>query len=562
MFLAASLALLLAATPRPAFTVTRDAKGIAWIVNPVGKRIWSFGVCVVDTGIGFADYDTKNPGYAAWRFYGSQPAWASGALKTLRSGGFNTVGAWSSYGPLLASPANDLYMTPIIHAGSSAGFPWLDMWDPALVKVADNVTHDLVASLKHDPRIIGYFSDNELGWWKPAVFDWIWKQKTLNTRRHAVAVLKGHYRGSWAGFTKDFEIVGAKSWSQLAKAGRPYLRPDCSGQPAISNVLSMLAERYYSLCRSLVKKYAPEALYLGDRYISNYYPEVAAAAGRYCDVVSTNLNPDFTDGSFVGYYLSNLEALTHKPLMVTEYYMCSKENRSGNANDHSGFPVVQTLAERAAGFKRTTTDLLSNPDVVGAHWFQYYDEPTNGRGDGENYNFGLVDIDNRPYSELLDASKGIDIDASHLAASRLHPVSADLPQEIDPDPLKWDRARAEIASDTSPARGELYACRQPDGIHLALIWPEERFSEGYFKSGKVPVSAITTLAIDSPSAGALLRLGDKAKVLGGDVKVESYAPGQTARLTVVLSSSLFGPLRIALVSEGRAYTTVWRIRGR
>ena len=36
------------------------------------------------------------------------------------------------------------------------------------------------------------------------------------------------------------------------------------------------------------------------------------------------------------------------------------------------------------------------PYVVGADWFQYYDEPPHGRKlDGEDYNFGLVDIHDR-----------------------------------------------------------------------------------------------------------------------------------------------------------------------
>jgi hypothetical protein len=42
---------------------------------------------------------------------------------------------------------------------------------------------------------------------------------------------------------------------------------------------------------------------------------------------------------------------------------------------------------------------------VGAHWFQWTDEPVLGRFDGENYNIGLVDVTNRPYVELIEAAK-------------------------------------------------------------------------------------------------------------------------------------------------------------
>ena len=560
--------------PSRGYSVVRD-HGVAWIKGPDGKRIWSFGVCVVDPGVKFDDYDVTNPAYAAWRYYPSKPAWAADALLTLASGGFNTIGAWSDYASLLASPGNTMLMAPIIHSGSSAGFPWLDMWDPALVKVADDVTKGLIQSLKNDPRIVGYFSDNELGWWKPAVWDWVWKQKTHYERSHVVQTLRHHYLGDWRKFTLDFEVVGAKGWIELLKFGHPFLRSDAHGNAAIGEVLGMLADRYYSLCGGFVRKYAPSALYLGDRYISNYYPEVARAAGRHCDVVSTNLNPDFTDGSFVNFYLPGLEALTHKPLIITEYYMCARQGRSGNGNDRSGFPVVDTLEQRADGFERTTRDLLSNPDVVGAHWFQYYDEPKNGRGDGENYNFGLVDTTNKPYVELLERGHGLDINALHSGAT----LSRIMPQTVPPAPPKqddltaWNRAQGYAAPDQATARGDLYSTWTSEGLSIGMIWPEERFGEQYFRSGKIPPGCRTTVEIVVPATGVrcLVQLTEAgADVSSGPRWHLKAVPGTTTRLIVTIPSSAFGIVALAagnavkvnvrLLTECRAYSTSWRIR--
>ncbi len=47
-------------------------------------------------------------------------------------------------------------------------------------------------------------------------------------------------------------------------------------------------------------------------------------------------------------------------------------------------------------------------NVIGADWFQYYDEPKYGRNDGENYNMGLVDIYDQPYEEITLAAKILD----------------------------------------------------------------------------------------------------------------------------------------------------------
>jgi hypothetical protein len=59
------------------------------------------------------------------------------------------------------------------------------------------------------------------------------------------------------------------------------------------------------------------------------------------------------------------------------------------------------------------------PEVVGAHWFQYYDHPKGGRPDGEDYNFGLVDINDRPYRRLTAA-----LSAANRRVPEIHARSA------------------------------------------------------------------------------------------------------------------------------------------
>ena len=40
--------------------------------------------------------------------------------------------------------------------------------------------------------------------------------------------------------------------------------------------------------------------------------------------------------------------------------------------------------------------------MVGAHWFQWLDEPVTGRMDGENYNIGMVDVTDLTYTGMID----------------------------------------------------------------------------------------------------------------------------------------------------------------
>src|SRR5208337_4627595 len=60
------------------------------------------------------------------------------------------------------------------------------------------------------------------------------------------------------------------------------------------------------------------------------------------------------------------------------------------------------------------------PNVVGAHWFQYCDEPFGGREDGEDYNMGLVDISNRPYHALTLNFKNLNpvLELVHAGSAR------------------------------------------------------------------------------------------------------------------------------------------------
>ena len=97
--------------------------------------------------------------------------------------------------------------------------------------------------------------------------------------------------------------------------------------------LGMLAERYYSLMHQVVRKYDPQALILGDRFPSCYYPEVVRACAPYVDAISSNLNPTWNDGSFPRFYLDTLYALSGKPVIIGEFYVAARENRSGNRNN-------------------------------------------------------------------------------------------------------------------------------------------------------------------------------------------------------------------------------------
>jgi hypothetical protein len=288
-----------------------------------------------------------------------------------------------------------------------------------------------------------------------------------------------------------------------------------------------MAQRYYSLVHQIIRKHDQRALILGDRYQSFYYPEVARACAPYVDAVSTNLNASWNDGTFPRFYLETLHALTERPILISEFYVAAHENRSGNKNNHGVFPVVRTQAERAAGFQKTLQGLLRIPYVIGADWFQYADEPTHGRHDGENFNFGLVDIRNRPYETLVAKSSALDLAA---LKSRPQVARADASGGVPPAPKNpfaqftptlalrdWDRERGFVKPVSELPLADLYVCWNERAVYLGL-YSQDIVEEAFYRDKIVPNSdrAEWIVSITGPSNPIRALIGARAKPIIND----------------------------------------------
>ncbi len=170
--------------------------------------------------------------------------------------------------------------------------------------------------------------------------------------------------------------------------------------------LARLAERYFRITSEAIKAADPNHMNLGCRFA--YVPPhpVVAAAAKYVDVVSFNCyRPDPRE-------TINRYAAFGKPLIIGEFSFCSED--SGLPNSRGAAPKVKTQADRAAAFRNYVTQALQNPNLVGYHWFEHCDEPKEGRFDGENSNYGVVNIQDEVYTELTQAMTKINAQAEAL----------------------------------------------------------------------------------------------------------------------------------------------------
>jgi hypothetical protein len=508
-----------------------------WFVAPNGKPFFSLGICEFNHGADKEKYDAARPLYAGLRHYDSIEEWSDANLSRLKSWGFTTLGGWSDFKTLKEVREHDLWMTPVISLGARSGSPWFDMWDSKVVRRIDELAKETIVPLGRDRRIIGYYSDNEIGWWNAILWKMAMEQPaTSGQRQRLVRIVRDKYANDWNALLKDFEPQNAKSWDELERGGMLWLRPGGSGIRAMREFLSVVAERYYALMRDAIRKQDPAALYLGDRYQSFYYPELATAGRQHLDVISTNLNASWNDGTFLSSFLDTLHALSDKPIIVSEFYMAAAENSSGNKNSVGGFPTVATQRERQESLTNTLRSLARLPYVVGADWFQYYDEPTHGRQkDGEDYNFGLVDIHDRPYTEVTSTFASLDLAALKAAPkARRVDASAGVPP-APPEPLgnfrpttalkHWDRRRGLVPAVSQHPLGDLYVCWSPTALYLATIVVDV-VEPDYYRSGEIPNvdRALWTVNLDRrPTIRAQVGAGKEALITEKAIRSSSLS---------------------------------------
>jgi hypothetical protein len=421
-----------------------ERDGIFWLVDPDGGRFLSKGVNTVRFDQDHV-LDTPRAPYAeaCTRKYGSEAAWRAAAGARLANWGFNTLGCWSDESVADAGPSR-FAVAPNLDLGMS--FAWAkeyaqsfpDVFDANFDRHAQSRAHEVCAARADDQKILGWFIDNELRWGS----DWRGADELLTLflglrarapgRRATVDWLRARYR-DFQGFNTIWRTP-AQSWETLDLLNQiapPYTRfpvyqRDAKQEHAANHAdaaraefftacdafAGLVGQRYFETACAAIKAADPNHLILGSRFAYVPPPGVVEAAARHCDVISVNCY-DLDARPIIDAYSD-----TDKPCLVGEFSFRSAD--SGLPNTNGAGPLVPTQVERAAAYRRYVTPALSQPAIVGLHWFEHADQPAEGRFDGENSNFGIVTINDEVYEELTQTMKSVnaEADAVHAAAGR------------------------------------------------------------------------------------------------------------------------------------------------
>jgi len=408
-----------------------------WLVDPEGRLFWSHGIdCVRSanaTPITDREHYYRNLpkndslfstfyGRGGWaphgyykdhspyrtydfsqanflRKYGPdwQQKFADITHRRLKSWGLNTIANWSDSKIYLMRKTP--YVATISYSArnleGSQGYwgKFFDVFDPSFRQALRRRLEREKDTSSGDPWCVGYFVHNELSWGDETSL--AAAALTSPPDQPAKKVFIEDLKAKYKSIDKLNNAWGTnhKTWDALLQSTKA---PDKKkARDDLTAFYTKIAETYFKTIREEVKKIAPNQLYMGCRFA--WVNDLAArAATKFCDIVSYNR---------YSYSVENhrLPDGIDMPVIIGEFHFGALDR----GMFHTGLKKTTNQQDRADKYKSYVQGALRNPYIVGTHWFQYKDQATTGRGDGENYQIGFIDICDKPYPETIKACRQV-----------------------------------------------------------------------------------------------------------------------------------------------------------
>jgi hypothetical protein len=362
-----------------------------WFVDPEGCLFFSNGSCCIEPETNLArikgreylftslppaagkhEHDFKSKPDAISSFYtwnlsrrfGSDwyQNWINFTILRMKRWGINTIGNWSDHS--LGESHHIAYVATLNGWGIESGMMGMpDVYSPDYLAQVDSAAARQCKPLRADPYLLGYFIGNEPPW--PG-------RETELTQ----VILDG-----------EVTPVQTALKKYLSAGDTPENRKKFTYETY---------SRFIGIVCSAIKKYDPNHLNLGLRFGDTPASEIIMASRKYFDVFSIN---------HYGYEapadeIRRIYDLTGLPVIIGEFHFGTPGR--GLA---PGLAQTRNMEERAVAYRYYVENAAAQPALVGTHWFQWIDQPSTGRFDGENYNIGLVDITDRPYPDMIKAAR-------------------------------------------------------------------------------------------------------------------------------------------------------------
>ncbi len=377
-----------------------------WFVDPDGHLFFSTGIDCIGpasgtrtqgredifaskppadlTSAGWPDRRFFQASFYTWnllRRFGTdwQQKWIDLTLRRMDAWGFNTIANWSD-STLWAAQRKPYVIMLGRGWGLETGWMGLpDVYSPKWAKLVDEAAAKQCAPHKDDPWLLGYFIANEPPW--PG------KETQL-----VDMILEGSV-------TPEGVLRTA-----IQRELKVFLSQNDTPERRRAFIYGAF-EKMLDVINASVRKHDPNHLNLGIRFGGRPADEVIRMA-RVFDVYSQNIYSYAPDVNS----LEKIYKLTARPILIGEFHIGTPGR--GLA---AGLVQAANQQERGVAYRYYVENAAAHPALVGTHWFQWLDQPSTGRMDGENYNIGFVDVTDRSYPELVEAAK-----AAHKRLYEVH----------------------------------------------------------------------------------------------------------------------------------------------
>lgn len=383
------------------FFQVQKINDVWWFVDPEGYPFISKGINHVsywDAHYGDKGAYAKNND----KKYESYQAWEVNTKQRIKEWNFNTITSWSDpelyYG-------NDFAYTILIDFAGQLGVGFhdgtvVDVFCPEFEEIVDQTAFRICTSLKDDPYLLGYFTDNELIWGP----DWRTNKSLLQLyfelpdsssgKKYLLEFLRekslsiDEFNNIWGTSINDWNDINSLSSNHLSATN------SIKANDLTINFAALVSSQYSEITTQAIKHYDPNHLVLGCRYA--FYPGdyVVAATSEYFDVISLasySLFPPLDE-------LDKIYDEIDKPFIIEEF--------SFNAYDSKVFELEYSVRnfltqnQRSVAMSNYIRSFMSRPYAIGYHWYKWCDNPDGLFKLGANC--GLVNSKDEPYTELVD----------------------------------------------------------------------------------------------------------------------------------------------------------------
>ncbi len=297
--------------------------------------------------------------------------WKKTQSQRLQSWGFNTVANWSD-AALWEDPDVPFVVNLSLNRSGKNWHRFPDVYSEEFLQRLEAEAQEQCAKFREEPRLIGYFTGNEERWPHRRFIDLILNDpEPTATQQHV----------------------------------RDFLQQQGDTPQSREKLTETLSREYFQRVCEAIRKADPNHLILGIRWAGGRAPDAVIKANDVFDVFSLNFYRFKPSAELI----QHLYELTGRPVIIGEFHFGAVDRGYAPA-----LVMVKDQRERGVAYQYYVEQAAAFPMIVGAHYFQYVDQPVTGRFDGENYNFGFVSQQDIPYPEMVEFAR--------TAHRRLYPI--------------------------------------------------------------------------------------------------------------------------------------------